>query len=64
MTHVDLLSKPVMIDLTKEVNIVSSISNKAYNELETMSPDEEIWFLSNKMGGSALPINGNMGIKI
>ncbi|KAF3650187.1 hypothetical protein FXO37_18588 [Capsicum annuum] len=52
MTQLDLLTKHMMGDPPKVVNVVASKSAKAYDDEETESLDEEILFLSSQSGGS------------
>ncbi|KAF3656522.1 hypothetical protein FXO38_14110 [Capsicum annuum] len=64
MTQLDLLTKHVMGDPPKVVNVVASKSAKAYDDEETESLDEEILFLSSQLGVPALPTKGKLGIKV
>lgn len=64
MTQYGLLTKNGMGSPSKAVNVISSKSIKAYDYDEEESLNEDIYFLSNQMGGSHLPIEGMVEIKV
>lgn len=52
MTQLDLLTEHFMGSNPKTVNALATRGNKKYEDDDTDSLDEDIHFLSNRIGGS------------